>query len=78
MPEAQQDRFMFSIQVDYPDLETELQIVRQTTAAESVTINPVINDSQIKEYRELVSWVPVAESVITAAVKLVRATRPRP
>lgn len=76
LPEAQQDRFMFSIQVDYPDLETELQIVRQTTTSESVTINPIINDSQIKEYRELVSRVPVAESVFTAAVKLVRSTRP--
>ncbi|HEX3020519.1 MAG TPA: MoxR family ATPase [Chitinispirillaceae bacterium] len=76
LPEAQQDRFMFSIHVDYPDLNTELQIVRQSTSNESKTINPVISISQIKEYRELVSKVPVAESVITAAVKLVRSTRP--
>lgn len=76
LPEAQQDRFMFSIQIDYPDMETELQIVRQTTVPESVAINPVLNVTQIKLYRELLGRVPVAESLISAAVRLIRATRP--
>lgn len=76
LPEAQQDRFMFSIEVDYPDFQTEVKIVRQTTSSESKDINPVINIDQIKKYRDLVNRVPVAESVISTAVKLVRSTRP--
>jgi len=76
LPEAQQDRFMFSIEVQYPDFETEMEIVRSTTSEQKTVIKPVLSAAQIKEFRELICKVPAAESVISAAVKLVRATRP--
>jgi MoxR-like ATPase len=76
LPEAQQDRFMFSVEVGYPDYQTEMDIVRKTTSPQNQSIGPVLSKEQIKAYREIVCKVPVAESVLTAAVKLVRSTRP--
>lgn len=76
LPEAQQDRFMFSIEVDYPDFDTEVQIVRQIATPKSDSINAILDITKIKLYRDLISKVPVADSVINAAVKLVRSTRP--
>jgi MoxR-like ATPase len=75
LPEAQQDRFMFSIEVRYPDLEAELEIVRTTTSPRTVSLNPVVTLDEIKAYRDLVWRVPVAESVLGAAVRLARASR---
>ena len=76
LPEAQQDRFMFSIEIDYPDFDSELQIVRATTSTANSEIQPVLNLAEIRAYRDLVWNVPVADSVIAGAVKLVRSTRP--
>jgi MoxR-like ATPase len=76
LPEAQQDRFMFSIEIDYPAYEEELNIVRQTTSHKDVAIEPVCVVEELERCRELVWNVPIADSVVEAAVALVRATRP--
>jgi MoxR-like ATPase len=76
LPEAQQDRFMFSVEVDYPDENEEIEIVRTTTVQKSGSINAVLDASHIETFKNLVRRVPVAESVLHFAVKLARATRP--
>jgi MoxR-like ATPase len=76
LPEAQQDRFMFSIRVGYPDAESEMLIARNTADYQNVELSPVVSREQIAAFRELVKRVPAADSVVSAAVRLVRATRP--
>ena len=76
LPEAQQDRFMFSIEVGYPDMESETLIARNTADYQNVELRPVASKGQIAAFRELVKRVPAADSVVAAAVRLVRATRP--
>jgi MoxR-like ATPase len=76
LPEAQQDRFMFSIEIDYPDYNSEVEIVKMTTSPQSVEIKPVLSAEQIRAFRGLIYRVPVADSVAGAAVELSRATRP--
>lgn len=75
LPEAQLDRFMFMIQVDYPDANEELDIVRQTTARSQQTVEPRLTAQQVAEIQNLVRDVPVADHVIHYALRLVRATR---
>jgi len=76
LPEAQQDRFMFSIEIGYPDMNSELLIARNRADYQNVELKPVVTKEQISTFRELVKRVPVADSVVEAAVSLVRATRP--
>jgi len=76
LPEAQQDRFMFSIHVGYPDAESEMLIARNTADYQNVELKPVVTREQIAAFRDLVKRVPAADSVVAAAVRLVRATRP--
>ena len=76
LPEAQQDRFMFSIEIGYPDMDSELLIARNSADYQNVELRPVVTREQIAAFRELVKRVPVADSVVAAAVRLVRATRP--
>jgi MoxR-like ATPase len=76
LPEAQQDRFMFSIEVGYPDKESELEIVRRTTIRQTDSLSAVCTAAQLAAFRGLVWRVPVADSVVAAAVALARATRP--
>jgi MoxR-like ATPase len=76
LPEAQQDRFMFSIEIGYPDMDSELLIARNSADYQNVELKPVVTKEQISTFRELVKRVPVADSVVEAAVSLVRATRP--
>ncbi len=75
LPEAQQDRFMFKIFVDYPAWEEEFDIVRLTTAIEDVELTPVLDGSEILEIQHTIRRVPVADHVIQYAMRLVRATR---
>jgi MoxR-like ATPase len=75
LPEAQQDRFMFSVEVRYPDLASELEIVRTTTSPQNIEIAAIVTLEEIKAFRDLVWRVPVADSVIAAAVALARASR---
>jgi MoxR-like ATPase len=76
LPEAQLDRFMFSIQVDYPEYEEEVEIVRTTTSARSVQIDKVLSPEAIVRFQDLVLRVPVSDAVVRYAVRLVAATRP--
>ncbi|MDI6401657.1 MoxR family ATPase [Balneolaceae bacterium ANBcel3] len=76
LPEAQLDRFMFHLWLDYPSLEEELDIVSKTTTAHSETIQPILTGKQIMDYQELVREVPVPDSVLEYAVKLVSLSRP--
>jgi MoxR-like ATPase len=76
LPEAQLDRFMFNLWVDYPNSDDEEEIVRSTTSAYIAKLDNILNAKQIVELQNLVRRVPVADNVIKYAVKLVRMTRP--
>jgi MoxR-like ATPase len=76
LPEAQLDRFMFNLWVDYPNETEEEQIVRSTTSAYKADLQVILNAEQISALQDLVRRVPVADNVISYAVKLVRKTRP--
>ncbi len=76
LPEAQLDRFMFNLWVDYPTLDEELQIVKSTTSGYAPEINIVLDKPEILELQHLVRRVPVSDHVIDFAVQLVRMTRP--
>lgn len=75
LPEAQLDRFMFNIWVDYPSYAEELAIVKATTSDETVDLKQVISGEQIMQYQELIRRIPVADNVLEYAVKLVGKTR---
>ncbi len=77
LPEAQLDRFMFNIKVDYPLLEEERRILAQTTREEVVELAKVMKAAQIIGIQKLVRGVPVGDYVIDYALRLVRATRPK-
>ena len=76
LPEAQLDRFMFMVSLDYPTLEQELNIVKSTTTDVKVKVNEVLNAEEILYFQHLVRRVPVPDNVIEYAVKLVHKTRP--
>ncbi len=75
LPEAQLDRFMFNLTVDYPSIEEEIDIVRRTTVKQEVQVNQVLTAEEISYFQDLVRQVPVTDSVITYAVQLVNKTR---
>jgi MoxR-like ATPase len=77
LPEAQQDRFMFNVIVDYPTADEELQIMKLTTASHSAKVSKVLDGEQILKLQEIVRRVPVADDVIEYALSIVRATRVR-
>jgi MoxR-like ATPase len=76
LPEAQLDRFMFNLRLDYPSFAEELQVVRSTTVPSKVELARVMTAADIEAAQNLVRRVPVADNVIEHAVNLVRATRP--
>ena len=76
LPEAQLDRFMFSLSVEYPSLAEEIEIVTSTTSRHPGEVEKVMAAEEILALQELVRRVPVSESVVRYAVELVRATRP--
>lgn len=76
LPEAQLDRFMFSLRITYPTFEEEVEIVRATTSAFSLQPEVVLNRQDILAFQQLVKRVPVAPNVIEFAVKLSRMSRP--
>ncbi len=76
LPEAQLDRFMLNLKLDYPSFEEEMEVVRSTTVERSPEVNHVMNAEEIIAAQNLVRRVPVADNVIEHAVKLVHATRP--
>ncbi|PJA95809.1 MAG: AAA family ATPase [Ignavibacteriales bacterium CG_4_9_14_3_um_filter_34_10] len=76
LPEAQLDRFMFSLWLDYPSHEDEIKIVKTTTSEYSPTIQKVLSKQQLLKYQDLIKRVPVADSIIDYTVKVVNSTRP--
>ncbi|AEI51122.1 AAA family ATPase [Runella slithyformis] len=76
LPEAQLDRFMFMVYLDYPSYQEELNIVKSTTTDNKPVINTVISAAEIEAFQHLVRRVPVTDNVIEYAVKLVQKTRP--
>jgi MoxR-like ATPase len=76
LPEAQLDRFMMNIWVDYPTLSDEIQIVKSTTTNVVPQINSVVSGQEIVFYQQLIRKMPVPDNVIEYAVKLVAKTRP--
>ena len=75
LPEAQQDRFMFNVLVDYPSEEEEFKIVEMTTAMHSAKLERILNANDILEMQDIVRKVPVAPYVIRYAMKFARLTR---
>jgi MoxR-like ATPase len=75
LPEAQQDRFMFKVFVDYPSFEEELQIAKQTTADTEAEVHQVLAADEIRELQHIVRQVPVTDHVVRYALSLVRQTR---
>ncbi len=75
LPEAQQDRFLFNLFVDYPDMEEEMEIVRMVTSGVSEDVEPAVTGEEILEYQQLIKRAPVSDHVVKYAVDIVRATR---
>lgn len=76
LPEAQLDRFMFNVLLDYPSYEKELEIVKSTTTDEQPKLDHVLNAEEISYFQHLVRRVPIADNVVEYAVSLVHKTRP--
>ncbi len=76
LPEAQLDRFMFAIKLDYPTFSEEVEVVKSTTSNITTTINPLFTAQEIIDFQQLIRRIPVADNVIEYAVTLVSKTRP--
>ncbi len=77
LPEAQLDRFMFAINLDYPSFSEEVEVVKATTADLDYQVNPLFTAEEIIKYQHLIRRIPVADNVIEYAVTLVGKTRPK-
>lgn len=76
LPEAQLDRFMFAINLDYPTYQEEVQVVKATTNDNKVKVNSLLSAEQIVDFQHLIRRIPVADNVIEYAVSMVSKTRP--
>lgn len=76
LPEAQLDRFMFNIPLDYPSYEEEIQVVKTTTTVQDTTLNHILSSVEILHFQQLVRKIPVADNVLEYAVSLASKTRP--
>lgn len=76
LPEAQLDRFMFAVKLDYPSFAEEVQVVKSTTTDNSVQVNALFTAQEIIDFQHLIRRIPVADNVIEYAVTLVSKTRP--
>ncbi len=76
LPEAQLDRFMLNLWLDYPSFEEEVTVVRNTTAGPPPIVEPVVSRDELLAYQDLIRQIPVADHVIEYAVRLVTRTRP--
>ena len=77
LPEAQLDRFMFYVNLDYPSYEEELQIVKQTTVKQNISLKPIMSAEDIVNCQELITKLPITDNVLQYAVGLVAKTRPK-
>lgn len=76
LPEAQQDRFMFSLKIDYPDFDSEVRILKETTTGTTTAPQKVISAAELIAFQQAVRQIPIPDSVAQFAVRLVRASRP--
>ena len=76
LPEAQLDRFMFNIPLDYPSYEEEIQVVKSTTANNKVDLKNILTGEQIVQFQQIVRKIPIADNVLEYAVSLASKTRP--
>jgi MoxR-like ATPase len=76
LPEAQLDRFMFTIPLDYPTYEEEIEVVTSTTSDITPTLNKILNKEAILNYQNIIRKIPIADNVIKYAVNTVTKTRP--
>ena len=76
LPEAQLDRFMFAINLEYPSFSEEVEVVKQTTSGESQKVNSLFTAQEIIDFQQLIRRIPVADNVVEYAVTLVGKTRP--
>ena len=76
LPEAQLDRFMFNVVIDYPSADEERRILAETTTGAAATVTPVVTGAELENIRTLVRGLPAADNVVSYALNLVRATRP--
>ncbi|MFP6903629.1 MAG: MoxR family ATPase [Verrucomicrobiota bacterium] len=76
LPEAQLDRFMFNIFVDYLDEDDEVAVVAQTTARETEALKPILTGEDVQQFHAVVRKVPIAEEIVRYAVRLAAASRP--
>ena len=76
LPEAQLDRFMFNVVLDYPSYEEELQIVKQTMVKQNITLNTIMSADDILRFQQVITKLPVTDNVLQYAVGLVAKTRP--
>lgn len=77
LPEAQLDRFLFNIILDYPSYKEEVDIVKSTTSGKKVELKSILNTEEIIFFQQLVRKIPIADNVLEYAVKLVNKTRPK-
>ena len=77
LPEAQLDRFMFNVMLDYPSFEQEIEVVRNTTSARKTALKIVLSAEEILFFQDLIRRVPVADNVMEYAVNLAARTRPK-
>jgi len=76
LPEAQLDRFMFNIPLDYPSYDEEIRVVKETTAFKQQTLSHVLNSDEIIYFQHLIRKIPIADNVLEYAVSLASKTRP--
>jgi len=76
LPEAQLDRFMFAINLDYPSFAEEVEVVKSTTSDNEVTVSPLFTAQEIIDFQHLIRRIPVADNVVEYAVQMVSKTRP--
>ena len=76
LPEAQLDRFMYQVLLDYPSFDQEVQILKQTTGSDKVSVTPALSAEDILAFQKVVRQVPVTDNVFEYVVKLVQKTRP--
>ena len=76
LPEAQLDRFMFAIELKYPSIAEEIEVVKSTTSDNLITVRPLFNAQEILEVQHLIRRIPVPDNVVEYAVNLVNSTRP--
>ena len=76
LPEAQLDRFMFNIPLDYPSYEEEIAVVKSTTSGKSIELSHIVSGEQILGFQQLVRKIPIADNVLEYAVSLTAKTRP--